>query len=101
MLNKKEIVFDKAGYNLEAIQKAAYKGMNIFTLRLEQSEEQFLCTLIANMGIEGVDFSHGIEEFEKDVLDYTLRSKLKAETEDFRNLIIGIAFSKTNFIDNE
>lgn len=100
-LNQKEITFDKAAYSIEAIQKAAYKGMNSFTLKLLQSDDVISCVLTANIGIEALDFSQGVENFEKDVLDYTLRSKIKAETENFRNLIIGIAFSKTNFIDNE
>ena len=38
-----------------------------------------------------------LEAFKKNLVDEQLREKLKAETENERNLILGIAFSKGNF----
>jgi len=101
MSKLQEIPFDKTAYSIEAIQKAAYRGMNSFTLSFEQTDTTIVCFLTANIEVEISDFLKGVEEFKKDVLDYTLRQKLKVETEDFRNLIIGIAFSETIFINNE
>jgi His-Xaa-Ser system protein HxsD len=57
--------------------------------------------LTSSIGVSDHDFSIAVESFKKDVLDYHLRAKIKAETAPVRNLILGLAFSKTGLQDRE
>ncbi len=93
--------FPSSLYDGEAIQKSAYKSLNLFTIDLQSSAEAFNCKLSANNGVSDELFAHAVEEFKKEVLDQQLRLKLKAETESVRNLILGIAFSNTGLQGGE
>lgn len=89
------IVYDRSLYSPEAIQKAAYRGLNKITLNLKVTDNEFVCELESNIKISDEAFELAVEEFKKDVLDYQLREKIKKESEPLRNLILSIAFSKT------
>ena len=88
-------VYDMCLYSAEVIQKAAYKGINHFTLNLQIKGNEFHCQLHRNIKTSEEAFQHAVEEFKKDVLDYQLREKIKSETEPLRNLVLSIAFSNT------
>lgn len=93
--------FDERYYSVEALQKAAYRGLNSFTVELTVRDGGHVCTLLPNSGISDEDFARAIEEFRKDALDYQLRAKLSADTEPVRNLILGIAFSRAGLQGGE
>ena len=96
-----QITFDEKLYNVEAIQKAAYRSLNVFTVDITITDGKINCLLKPNISASESGFAHGVEEFKKDVLDQQLRIKLKAETEPIRNLILGIAFSNTGLQGGE
>ncbi|MGV8842695.1 MAG: His-Xaa-Ser system protein HsxD [Pseudomonas sp.] len=97
-MNNVNLTFDHRLYGAESIQKAAYRGMHAFTLDLQVEGDAFSCTLLGNITTAPPAFDKAVEEFKKDVLDYQLRGKLRAETEGVRNLILGVAFSKTGLV---
>ena len=89
------VAYELSFYSAEAIQKAAYKGMNHFTFHLEVAGDKLLCKLNRNIKTSDEAFENAVEEFKKNVLDYQLREKIKTETEPLRNLVLSIAFSNT------
>lgn len=94
------VTFDVKAYSIEEIQKAAYRGSRYFTVDLI-CEDKIRCVLTPNIGISDQEFAMAIETFKKDVLDYQLRTKIQTETAPIRNLILGLAFSKTGLQDRE
>ena len=94
------ITFDAALHDPDVIQRAAYKFLDAFalTIRLDPERSQIVCDLDF---LES--FSGSREETEKhfriEVLDQELRKRIKAETEQERNLILAHAFSKTGLAD--
>jgi His-Xaa-Ser system protein HxsD len=90
------VIYESCIYSADVIQKAAYKGLNYFTLDLEISGDKFLCKLNSNIQASEEAFNHAVEEFKKDILDFQLREKIKIETEPLRNLVLAIAFSNTD-----
>lgn len=96
-----QITYDKQSYDAEALQKAAYRGLNYLTLEYTVDEANYYCILRPNKDISNDDFNAAVEEYRKDVVDYQLRRKIKLETEPVRNLILGIAFSQTGLQDGE
>lgn len=95
------LAFDKGAYSVEAIQKAAYRSMNTLVADISIRDDVIQCTIQPVAEITDSAFERGLQEFRKEVLDQQLRLKLKAETEPVRNLILGIAFSRTGLQDGE
>jgi His-Xaa-Ser system protein HxsD len=75
--------------------------MNHFTIDIQASDTHLNCNLISNAGVSDEAFDFAVQEFRKNILDEELRLKLKKETEPVRNLILGIAFSKTGLQKDE
>lgn len=92
------LVYDERLYDAEVIQKAAYRSINSLTIEIASAGGQFVCALSSNIGVEEPAFLFAIQEFKKDVLDYQLRHRLDEETKSIKNLILGLAFSKTGLI---
>lgn len=97
----KLLKFDESSYSIEAIQKAAYRAMNSFTVDIERHDGSILCVLNPNQIISKDEFVKATENFKIEVLDQQLRLKLKTETESVRNMILGIVFSRTSLQNNE
>ncbi|WP_192558642.1 His-Xaa-Ser system protein HsxD [Pseudomonas allokribbensis] len=92
------LVFDEQLYDAQALQKAAYRAMNSLTADIARADGKFSCVLSSNIGIDEPTFLLATQEFKKDVVDYQLRLRLNAETLQIKNLILGLAFSKTGLI---
>lgn len=89
------LVYDQQLYEAQALQKAAYRAMNSLTIDIACADGKFSCVLSSNIGVEEPSFLLAVQEFKKDVIDYQLRHQLNAETLAIKNLILGLAFSKT------
>ncbi|MEQ1602495.1 MAG: His-Xaa-Ser system protein HxsD [Methylophilaceae bacterium] len=96
-----ELVFDERLYSLEAVQKAAYRFIHLFTTDMSLSDGKIVCSLKPTQEQTPEGLEHYVDEFKKEVLDQHLRIKIKAETEDVRNLVLGIAFSNSGLLASE
>lgn len=92
------LIFDERLYDVQVLQKAAYRSINSLTADISLAEGQFICALSSNIGVDEPSFLFAVQEFKKDVLDYQLRHRLNAETQPIKNLILGLVFSKTGLI---
>ncbi|UVJ42428.1 His-Xaa-Ser system protein HxsD [Pseudomonas sp. LS1212] len=92
------LAFDERLYDVQVLQKAAYRSINSLTVDITPSGGQFICVVSSNIGVDEPSFRSAVQEFKKDVLDYQLRHRLNAETQPIKNLILGLAFSKTGLI---
>jgi His-Xaa-Ser system protein HxsD len=96
-----KLEFDIQVYSIEAAQKAAYRLLNYFTIDIQPKADQIICTLSSNQGITKEGFDFAIQEFKKNILDEELRLKIRKETEPIRNLVLGVAFSRTGLQQDE
>lgn len=92
------LIFDERLYDVQVLHKAAYRSMNFLTADISVDGGQFICELSSNIGVDEATFLSAIQEFKKDVVDYQLRHQLSGETQPIKNLILGLAFSKTGLI---
>lgn len=92
------LVFDERFFDAQVLQKAAYRSINLLTVDFASTEGQLICVVSPNIGVDESSFLSAIQEFKKDVLDYQLRHRLNTETQPIKNLILGLAFSKTGLI---
>jgi len=89
----------KSFCSIEAIQKAAYKLNQKISVSVKDDGSNHHVTI--SMLKDGDDLNHFSNLFKKYLNDEELRIKLKKETEHERNLILGIAFSQTNLVEDE
>ncbi len=101
MSEQLKLEFDIQVLSIEAAQKAAYRLLNYFTIDIQLKANLIICTLTSNHGITKESFDFAIQEFKKNILDEELRIKIKKETEPIRNLVLGVAFSRTGLQQNE
>jgi His-Xaa-Ser system protein HxsD len=86
---------DSRVYRLEAVQKASYRFIDKLTILISKRESG---TIICEIDpVEGATaaFDVVVSDFERELLDQELRSKIKTETEPVRNLILAYAFSRS------
>ena len=97
---QKIISLDSNIYSQDSILKAAYRLSNYFVIDIKQDNASFEVIISAVSKITNEQFDYSITEFKKNLTDEILREKIKKETVNERNLILGIAFSKTDFQDS-
>ncbi|MDC0114687.1 His-Xaa-Ser system protein HxsD [Methylophilaceae bacterium] len=96
------LTFEKAVCSIESFQKAAYRLSNFITIDIDTSSDQHnAITINQNKSTSDEQFIVSVENFKKYVNDESLREKIKSDTEPIRNLILGIAFSKTKLQSDE
>jgi His-Xaa-Ser system protein HxsD len=95
------IDFDQSVYSIEAVQKATYRAINVMSVFIETDNKYIKCKFESSNGVSQERFELAIHEFKKDLIDEELRIKIKKETQDIRNLILGLAFSRTSLQSNE
>lgn len=99
--SKLNINFDKTAYSIEAVQKATYRAINAMSVLIETDDNYIKCNFESSNGVSQERFELAIHEFKKDLIDEELRIKIKKETQDIRNLILGLAFSRTSLQSDE
>jgi His-Xaa-Ser system protein HxsD len=85
----------EASYDVEAIKRAAYRFSDRISVEIAETADNQVCTLRALNGDTALNLEALAGEFRNEVLDQDLRIKIAAETADYRNLILSLAFSKT------
>lgn len=76
---------------IEAYKRAAYTLMNRVTCSVQPNEQGVRCVLepVSKEPPDGL-----IRDFRREVLDQDLRISIESKTENLRNLILGLAFSR-------
>jgi His-Xaa-Ser system protein HxsD len=87
-----EVTFAAAAHSADAIQRAAYKFTDHFTLELQHAGDNHVCLLRA-IGSHGPG-EETVDAFRVEVLDQVLRERIRDETAEVRNVILALAFSK-------
>jgi His-Xaa-Ser system protein HxsD len=94
-----ERLFDTSAYPADAIQRAAYKYCDQFSLELTRNGNTFRCTL--SFLDDSTDIEAIAADFQTEVLDQVLRERIRIETEAARNVILTLAFSHADVTDDE
>jgi len=93
-----EVRFAAETTSIDAIQRAAYRFSDRFSCELFPGEREHRCLLRAVREIAG---DAELESFRTEVLDQTLRERIRTQTEPIRTMILAQAFSRTGVVDPE
>lgn len=91
------LFYDKEIVDIVILEKSAYRLAQNITVDFSLSENQIICDIFPSLNSDW-SVEQCVELFKKEVLDYQLRAKIQAKTENIRNLILATAFSKTELI---
>lgn len=97
-MTQHEVNFDAAAHSVDAIQRAMYKLSDRLSGDLSFREGTYQCTLYFTADDENA-VQAVLADFRNEVLDQTLRERIRSETAEARNLILALAFSNTGLID--
>lgn len=93
-MSQRDVVFDAAAYSIDAIQRAIYKLSDRMSADIAVQDGAYRCAIY--FAVDEEDAAESIlAEFRNEVLDQTLRERIRNETAEARNLILAIAFSNT------
>lgn len=93
--------FDAHVYSADTIKKAAYVYIDRFSVNITTRETQILCSISFPKETSEDAKKSLIDDFQKEVLDQDLRQRIGAETANYRNAILALAFSSTKLAQNE
>lgn len=92
-----ELAFETSSNSADAIQRAAYRFIDRFSLELSRDADVFRCIL--RFPPDAVADDETVADFRNEVLDQVLRERIRTETEGVRNLVLALAFSNTSLSD--
>jgi His-Xaa-Ser system protein HxsD len=95
---ERDVSFDATAYSADAIQRAAYRFSDRLSLDLQRVNGNYVCTL--RLKDDLADQANDVlADFRNEVLDQTLRERIRSETEGVRNVILALAFSNTGLTE--
>lgn len=89
-----ELEFDPAVVTVDAIQRAAYRMSDRMSIDV-QTEPNLRVTIHTGDTAPAEEIT---ADFRNEVLDQTLRERIRHETEAARNVILALAFSNTEVL---
>lgn len=95
----RELEFDTSASSLDAVQRAAYRFSDRLSSELTLDGTLIRCVLHFSPDAAD-DIEATVADFRNEVLDQTLRERIRGETQDVRNLILALAFSNTGLVED-
>src|SRR4051794_29063365 len=92
-----ELVFERSMHSADAIQRAIYVLSDRLSADLVTEAELYRCTV--HLPADADDVESTLADFRNEVLDQTLRERVRGETAEARNLILALAFSNTGLVE--
>lgn len=92
------MTFDQACYSVDAVQRALYRQSDRLSSDVAVDDGAIRCTVYLTTE-DPLEVSAAISEFRNEVLDETLRARIRDETKEVRNLVLALAFSNTGLVD--
>ena len=95
---ERQLTFDASANSFDAVQRAAYKFSDRISCDVAPEGSTVRCTLHFSEQAEA-DVEATLADFRNEVLDQTLRERIRGETQEVRNLILALAFSNTGLVE--
>lgn len=97
-MSEHRITFDTECYSVDAVERALYRLSDRFASDVAVDEGVLRCTLFLRTE-DPEQVAAAISDLRNEVLDETLRARIRDETKEVRNLILALAFSNTGLVD--
>jgi His-Xaa-Ser system protein HxsD len=98
-MNERKLSFDRSIASVDAIQRAVYRLSD--RLSCDITPAAGTIEVVVHPGSPDDDAEQLLGELRNEVLDQSLRERVREETSDVRNLVLALAFSKTGLADGD
>jgi His-Xaa-Ser system protein HxsD len=88
---ERTLEFLAEGHSLDSIQRAAYRLVDRIDVEIDRDSDVYRCVVRPRASDQLDDDL--VAEFRAEVLDQALRERIRAETQDARNVVLALAFS--------
>lgn len=96
---ERTLSFDSSTASLDAIQRAVYRLSDRLSCDVVVGEDAI--EVAVHPADPDGDLERLLGDLRNEVLDQTLRERVREETSDVRNLVLALAFSKTGLVDGD
>ena len=86
-------------YNIDCIKAAIYKFSKMVYVKIDIIDGDFVCNFSSLS--DSFDFDEFLKNFDQELIDQELRQSISNKTEEYRNFILSLAFSKTGLQGDE
>jgi His-Xaa-Ser system protein HxsD len=96
---ERTLSFDSSTASLDAIQRAVYRlsdGLSCDIVVADSTVE-----VVVHPADPDADLEPLLGDLRNEVLDQTLRERVREATSEVRNLVLALAFSKTGLVDGD
>jgi len=95
---ERTLSFDSSTASLDAIQRAIYRLSDRLSCDIVVVDTKV--EVVLHPAEPDADLEALIGDLRNEVLDQTLRERVREETSDVRNLVLALAFSRTGLVDD-
>lgn len=96
-VNARVVHLPKEAFSVDAVKRAAYSLMARYDVSIVLSSDEIICTIAA--ASENTPMAAAERDFRREVVDQDLRILIEQRTENYRDTILGLAFSRTGLQD--
>jgi His-Xaa-Ser system protein HxsD len=98
-MTERTLSFDRAAASVDAIQRAVYRLSDRLSCDIVAGEDAV--EVVVHPTDPDAEVGQLLGDLRNEVLDQTLRERVREETADVRNLVLSLAFSKTGLADGD
>jgi His-Xaa-Ser system protein HxsD len=96
---ERTLSFDRSTASIDAIQRAVYRLSDRLSCDIVAREDAV--EVVVHPTDPDAEVEQLLGDLRNEVLDQTLRERVREETTDVRNLVLALAFSKTGLADGD
>ncbi|AGL17810.1 His-Xaa-Ser system protein HxsD [Actinoplanes sp. N902-109] len=90
------LTFDAAAHPVDVVQRAAYRFSDLLTVELKRDGDLVRCDVFAR---DPERLGTALHELRAEIVDQVLRARIREETQNVRNLVLAVAFSRTGLAE--
>jgi His-Xaa-Ser system protein HxsD len=98
-MTERILSFERSTASIDAIQRAVYRLSDRLSCDISERDEAI--EIVVHPTDPEADVESLLGDLRNEVLDQTLRERIRAETSDVRNLVLALAFSNTGLAESD
>src|SRR3954447_2980574 len=90
------LVLDAIAHPADIVQRAAYRFSDILTVEVLRDADVLTCKVFAR---DPARLGSAVHDLRAEIVDQVLRARIREETQNVRNVVLAVAFSRTGLAE--
>jgi His-Xaa-Ser system protein HxsD len=90
------LTLDATAHPADVVQRAAYRFSDVLTVEIGREADVLTCKVFAR---DPDRLGTAVHDLRAEIVDQVLRARIRDETQDVRNLVLAVAFSRTGLAE--